>query len=99
MDPRDRIIEYVRRKYKERGRVPSIREILREFGIYRTLFYRIFPRGLREVCEEANVPLPEECAKLSKALGAKKRLLRERGDFEFEYKKSELEARVRELTR
>ena len=101
MSLRARIVEYVSRRYEEEGRVPSVRQILREFGIYRALFYQMFPEGLEELCRKAKVPFPADRARLAEAMKAKgrsaKKLSIEHGDFDFEYRKSDLEARVREL--
>ena len=54
---KDRLVEYVSRKYKEEGggRIPFVREILREFNIHRVKLYSMFPGGLREICREARV--------------------------------------------
>ena len=95
---RARIVEYVSRRYREEGRVPSVRQILREFGIYRALFYRMFPDGLEGLCREAKVPFPADRARLAEAMKTKGRSTKgrsiERGDFDFEYRRSELEAMV-----
>jgi len=98
---RDRVVEYVSRKYEEKGRVPSVREILREFNIYRVKLYSMFSGGLREICREAKVPFPADRAGLAEAMKAKgcsaKEHSMEHEDFDFEYRRSELEARVKEL--
>ena len=50
---RDGIVKYVSRKYEEKGKEPSVREILREFNTYRVKLYSMFPEVLREICREA----------------------------------------------
>jgi len=67
---RAEIVEYVSRRYREKGRVPSVRQILREFGIYRALFYRMFPEGLEGLCREVRVPFPADRARLAEAMKA-----------------------------
>jgi hypothetical protein len=95
-----KITEFVSEKYRKKGVVPSVRQILQHLDLNRTLFYEAFPGGLREVCEEAGVRLPSERLKLVKqALKAKERSAErsERGGFDLEFKRSELETKAREL--
>jgi len=95
-----KITEFVSEKYRKKGVAPSVRQILQELDLNRTLFYKAFPGGLREVCEKAGVQLPSERLKLVKqALRTKERSAErsERGGFDPEFKRSELEAGIREL--
>jgi len=90
------VIEFVSEKYRKEGVVPSVRKILKEFGLNRAFFYKAFPGGIREVCKEADVQLPSERFELvKKALRTKGRS--ERHNFDLDFKKSELEAKVKEL--
>ena len=58
----------------------------------------MFPKGLEELCREAKVPFPADRARLAEAMKTKGRSTTgrsiERGDFDFEYRRSELEAMV-----
>jgi archaellum component FlaC len=90
------VVEFVSEKYRKEGVVPSVRKILKEFGLNRAFFYKAFPGGIREVCKEADVQLPSERFELvNKALRTKGRS--ERHNFDLDFKKSELEAKVKEL--
>jgi len=61
----------------------------------------MFPEGLREICREAKVSFPADRARFAEAMKAKgcsaKERSIERGGFDFEYRRFELEARVKEL--
>ena len=90
------VVEFVSEKYRKEGVVPSVRKILKEFGLNRAFFYKAFPGGIREVCKEADVQLPSERFELvKKALRTKGRS--ERHNFDLDFKKSELEAKVKEI--
>jgi hypothetical protein len=90
------VVEFVSEKYRKEGVVPSVRNILKEFGLNRAFFYKAFPGGIREVCKEADVQLPSERFELvKKALRTKGRS--EMHNFDLDFKKSELEAKVKEL--
>jgi len=90
------VVEFVSEKFRKEGVVPSVRNILKEFGLNRAFFYKAFPGGIREVCKEADVQLPSERFELvKKALRTKGRS--ERDNFDLDFKKSELEAKVKEL--
>ena len=52
-------LRYVRERYEAEREVPSVRRILREFGIPRARFYSIFPGGLDELCTKLGLPVPE----------------------------------------
>jgi len=96
LEVKRRVIEFVSEKYRKEGVVPSVRKILKEFGLNRAMFYKAFPGGIREVCKEADVQLPSERFELvKKALRTKGRS--ERHSFDLDFKKSELEAKVKEL--
>jgi hypothetical protein len=96
LEVKRRVIEFVSEKYRKEGVVPSVRKILKEFGLNRAFFYKAFPGGIREVCKEADVQLPSERFELvEKALRTKGRS--ERHNFDLDFKKSELEAKVKEI--
>jgi uncharacterized coiled-coil DUF342 family protein len=96
LEAKREVVEFVSEKYRKEGVVPSVRNILKEFGLYRAMFYKAFPGGIREVCKEADVQLPSERFELvNKALRTKGRS--ERDNFDLDFKKSELEAKVKEL--
>jgi len=66
----EKVIEYVARSHSKKGTIPSISQILKEVGTYRSLLYGIFPGGLGGICASAGVPEPttriERTANLSK---------------------------------
>jgi len=96
LEVKRRVIEFVSEKYRKEGVVPSVRKILKEFGLNRAFFYKAFPGGIREICKEADVQLPSERFELvKKALRTKGRS--EMHNFDLDFKKSELEAKVKEL--
>jgi len=74
---REAVIRYVKKCYKANKKVPSIRKTCKHFkkeNLSRRYFYRIFPRGIREVCKLAAVPVPKERVKRTeKATKASKR--------------------------
>lgn len=83
MKLKEEIVEFVRETYRGRGSVPSIREVLRRFGICRVKFYGLFPNGVSELCHLAGVPVPSERVRVVKrALEARKRSMErlERGE-------------------
>jgi hypothetical protein len=57
---RREVVDFVSRTYAEMGFVPTVRDLLRRFGRSRDAFYGVFPGGMREICREAGVPIPEE---------------------------------------
>jgi len=97
---KEEIVEYVARTYREGGGVPSIRQILKQFSVCRARLYKLFPDGLKQICREAGVPYPEERDKVVKMMkGSKPAMERSRQgeNFDFWFKKTELEAKVKEL--
>lgn len=97
---RKEVIKFVSDKYRKEGVVASINEILERFNTYRAFLYAAFPGHQKEICQEAHVPLPIKRRKqVERALRAKKRPIKrsERGDFDFVFERSELEAGIREL--
>ena len=54
-----KIVEYVKKR-ANRGKVPTVNAILLKFGLYRAQLYEMFPGGLGEICQRAEVPLPQE---------------------------------------
>jgi chromosome segregation ATPase len=95
------ILKFVAEKYREDGSVPSTRRIINEFNLKSaSRLCKMFPGCLKQICREAGVPYPAERLKLvANALKARKRSAErlERGDFDFEFERSELEAKVKEL--
>jgi len=77
-----------------RGRIPSVREILREFNIHSVKLYSTFPGGLREICMETKVPFLAYRTRLAEAMKEKRRS-KEREVFK--YRRSSMRLRVREL--
>ena len=57
---REKVIGYVQTAYREGRGVPSLAEMKREFGVSNRELYKVFPGGLREICELAGVPPPED---------------------------------------
>jgi len=98
---RREIVKFVAEKYREDGSVPSTRRIINEFNLKSaSRLCKMFPGCLKQICREAGVPYPAERLKLvANALKARKRSAErlERGDFDFEFERSELEAKVKEL--
>ena len=70
------IVAFVRERYRQSGVVPSVRELLKHFGLRSTgTLYRRVPGGLRGICREAGVPFPEERLKVvARARGRRARL-------------------------
>jgi hypothetical protein len=68
MDPslRREIVEYVNVSYTQEGIVSTVRDLLNFFESFtahklsRDAIYHAFPGGMREICREAGVPVPEE---------------------------------------
>jgi uncharacterized coiled-coil DUF342 family protein len=93
---REVVVEFVSEKYRKEGVVPSARKILKEFDLNHAMFYKAFPGGIKEVCKEADVQLPSERFEfVKKALRTKGRS--EMHNFDLDFEKSELEAKVKEL--
>jgi len=42
------VVEFISEKYRTKGVVPSVRKILKEFGLNRAMFYKAFPGGIKE---------------------------------------------------
>jgi len=57
---RREVVDFVSGTYAEEGFVSTVRDLLTCFGLSRDAFYGAFPGGMREVCREAGVPIPEE---------------------------------------
>jgi hypothetical protein len=98
---RREILKFVAEKYREDGSVPSTRCIINEFNLKSaSKLCKMFPGCLKQICRGAGVPYPAERLKLvANALKARKRSAErlERGDFDFEFERSELEAKIKEL--
>jgi hypothetical protein len=75
---REDVPAFVREEYRKRKAVPSIRKILRHYRISTKRFYRTFPEGLREVCQLADVPPPED--RLAAALPRDENLVEHEGE-------------------
>lgn len=57
------VIQYVKEFHEQNDRAPTVREVLKRFkkdGLSSTTFYHVFPRGLKEACRLAGIPIPEE---------------------------------------
>ena len=68
MDPslRREIVEFVNVSYTQDGKVSTVRDLLSYFESYTAhklscdAIYHAFPDGMRQICQEAGVPVPEE---------------------------------------
>jgi hypothetical protein len=72
---REQIVKWFRDAYERRGRAPSIRELRRKFRLSNRELYSLFPEGLRQICNEAKVPIESIKERLNltvKAIKAKK---------------------------
>jgi hypothetical protein len=98
---RKEIVKFVAEKYREEGSVPSVKRIINEFNLKSpSKLCKIFPRLQKQICREAGVPYPIERLKLvESALKARKHSAErlERGDFNFDFERSELEAKIKEF--
>jgi hypothetical protein len=57
---RREVVHFVWGSYTEYGIISTVRDVLSCFGISRDVFYDAFPGGMRQACQEAGVPIPEE---------------------------------------
>ncbi len=68
------IVQFVQEFHKQNGRAPSVNEILKHFknnGLCSSTFYQFFPKGLKELCSLAGIPVPvERIRKTAKATAA-----------------------------
>jgi hypothetical protein len=79
LDDRESIKEYVKAQYRKEREVPTVATILSDFKVSRKQFYRIFPKGLTQLCFEATVPTPgERVQKTRTAIQAKRRTSEQR---------------------
>jgi len=73
---KEAIIQYVREHYEHYREAPSLGEIIRHFEgekLSFSRFYKVFPKGMSEVCTLAGVPVPTERMKrTAKAIRAGK---------------------------
>ena len=78
MDPslRREIVEFVRGAYANDGTVETVRDLLNYFWLSRYAIYHAFPGGMREICREAGVPVPEERYRATAAASAKRKTTR-----------------------
>ena len=71
------IIKFIKGSYDQNGRIPSLRDIIKQFqkeGLSFTGFYKLFPLGLAEACRLAGVPIPSDrIEKTSEAHAAKEK--------------------------
>jgi hypothetical protein len=52
------IVEFVRTYHSTHGKVPSISSVVKQFGLNKSRFYKLFS-GISELCSLAQVPIPE----------------------------------------
>ncbi|MCJ7635344.1 TusE/DsrC/DsvC family sulfur relay protein [Candidatus Bathyarchaeota archaeon] len=66
---RNLIVEYVASFYAKKKSIPSVRQIVRKFtpNVNRGNIYQLFPGGMKQVCQEANVPLPDRVSQTFEA--------------------------------
>jgi hypothetical protein len=57
-DLRAAVVHFVKSSCDQAGTVPSIACILKQFHLYRTRLYALFPGRLAQICREAGVPIP-----------------------------------------
>jgi hypothetical protein len=81
MDPslRREIVEFVRGAYANDGTVETMKDLLNYFESYnlsRDAIYHAFPGGMREICQEAGVPVPEERYRAAAGASAKRKTAR-----------------------
>jgi len=99
---RDKIAKYASRIHREERRAPSVMELPDKFNIHRVKLYSTFPAGLAEIYKKAKVPFLVNHIRLAEAMKAKGYSAKERstehGGFDFEYRRSDLEAKVKELS-
>jgi DNA repair exonuclease SbcCD ATPase subunit len=60
VEVRKKILDFVLEEYKKEKKVPSVRKIKEFAGINTNKFYKIFPGGIKDVCEATNLPFPEK---------------------------------------
>jgi hypothetical protein len=83
MDPslRREIVEFVNVSYSQEGKVSTVRDLL-NFEEYmahklsRYAIYHAFPGGMKQICQEAGVPVPEERYRATAAASAKRKTAR-----------------------
>lgn len=56
----EQVLEFVGRYHGEKGVPPSLADIHRHLGISMRRLYDKFPGGIAEICQLANVPVPEK---------------------------------------
>lgn len=77
---REEVVAFIKQYFKKEGKVPTIKEIVKEIkGVNTSNFYIFFPGRLAEACEEAGVPVPE--SRLKKTQKAHETRMKSEKDF------------------
>jgi tRNA 2-thiouridine synthesizing protein E len=57
-----KVINYMRKEFKEKGDAPSIRKLTKESGIDTKTLYALFPKGpAKKAAKIAGLPKPKGC--------------------------------------
>lgn len=57
-----KVIEYMRKEFKEKGDAPSIRKLTKESGVDTKELYALFPKGpAKKAAKIAGLPKPKGC--------------------------------------
>ena len=61
-DEHNKIIDFLRTDYEEKGGIPTMRRIKKVGGVPTKDFYQLFPDGpLKKSCKVAGLPKPASC--------------------------------------
>lgn len=57
-----KVIDFLRKDYAEKGKIPTMRRMKKVGGIPTKEFYKLFPDGpLKKACKIAGLPKPASC--------------------------------------
>ena len=76
VDPslRREIVDFVHYSYTDEGGIVStVKDLLKGLELSRYAIYHAFPGGMREICREAGVPVPEERYRAAAGASAKRK--------------------------
>jgi hypothetical protein len=102
MDPslRREIVEFVNVSYTQDGKVSTVRDLLSYFESYTAhklscdAIYHAFPDGMRQICQEAGVPVPEERYRAAAGASAKRKTAKQSSGREIGSDAADLEKAV-----
>ena len=89
LDRRPEILRFFKDEYVKTKEALSVGKIRKKFELSNKGFYKLFPNGVMELCEQANVPVPKDrYERVEKASAAKRAIKKEsacliEGDREF----------------